>query len=202
MNDRLYLLKIELLDIEPKIWRRFVVPGSITLDRLHDVIQIVMGWQDYHLHEFVIGKMKYTENPEGKDDGEVDGLFRLVDLVKQKGRNIRYLYDFGDSWEHEITIEDSRCSHPQLQAPVECLDGARACPPEDVGGTDGFFDFCEAVLDPANEDHEQLTQWYAGFPWYTGAFIPEAYDVAKVNDELMKYLRWSRERSLTWEVAQ
>jgi hypothetical protein len=101
MNDRFYLLKIEFLDIEPKIWRQFVVPGSITLDRLHDVIQIVMGWQDCHLHEFVIGKKKYTENPEGKGDGEVDGRFRLVDLVKQKGRNIRYLYDFGDSWKHE-----------------------------------------------------------------------------------------------------
>jgi hypothetical protein len=202
MDDRLYLLTIELLDIEPKIWRRFVVPGSITLDRLHDVIQIVMGWQDCHLHEFVIGKKKYTENPEEKDDGEVDGRFRLVDLAKQKGRSIRYLYDFGDSWEHEITIEDSRYSHPQSQGPVECLDGARACPPEDVGGTEGFFDFCEAVLDPAHQDHEQVTQWYGGFPHYNGVFNPEAYDVAKVNDELLKYLRWSRARSLTWEVAQ
>jgi hypothetical protein len=101
----------------------------------------------------------------------------------------------------KITIEDSRYSHPQLQGPVECLDGARACPPEDVGGIEGFFDFCEAVLDPAHEDHEQVTQWYAGFPWYTGAFNPEAYDVVKVNDELMKYLRWSRDRSLTWEVV-
>ena len=139
MNDRLYLLTIELLDIEPKIWRQFVVPASITLDRLHDVIQIVMGWQDCHQHEFVIGKKKYTENPEEKDDGEVDGLFRLVDLVKQKCENIHYLYDFGDGWGHEITIEDSRYPHSQLQGPLECLDGARACPPEDVGGTAGFF---------------------------------------------------------------
>ena len=66
MNERLYLLKIRLLDIEPEIWRRFVAPGSITLDRLHDVIQIVMGWTDSHLHEFVIGKKRYTEYPEFK----------------------------------------------------------------------------------------------------------------------------------------
>ncbi len=85
MSERFYLLKIELLDIEPPIWRRFVVPGSITLDRLHDVIQIVMGWQDSHLHEFAIGKKRYTEYPEYNDDGLPCGKFRLVDLIKQKG---------------------------------------------------------------------------------------------------------------------
>ncbi len=166
MNDRLYLLTIELIDIEPKIWRRFVVPGSISLDRLHDVIQIVMGWKDYHLHEFTIGKKRYTEDPEHQDDGATEGKVRLVELVKQKGRTIRYLYDFGDGWEHEITIDDSRYWNPELQVPVICLEGARACPPEDIGGTPGYFDFCQAVLDPAHEDHEQLTEWF-GFPGTT-----------------------------------
>jgi hypothetical protein len=198
MNDRLYLLTIELIDIEPKIWRQFVVPGSITLDRLHDVIQIVMGWKDYHLHDFVIGKKRYTENPETKDDGAAEGLFRLVDLVKLKGRTLRYLYDFGDGWEHEITVEDSRYWNPQLQAPVTCLDGVRACPPEDIGGVPGYYDFCQAVLDPGHEDHEHLTEWYAGFPWYNGAFNSEAYDKEKVNAELLKYLRWTRDRYLSW----
>ncbi|EKD34987.1 MAG: hypothetical protein ACD_75C02098G0001 [uncultured bacterium] len=167
----------------------------------YGVNQIVMGWKDYHLHEFIIGKKRYTEDPESKDDGDTDGLFRLVDLVKQKGRTIRYLYDFGDGWEHEITIDDSRYFHPQLQAPVICLDGARACPPEDIGGPRGYFDFCQAVLDPAHEDHKQLTEWYAGFPWYNGAFNREAYDVEKVNYELMKYLRWTRDRYVSWEIA-
>ena len=201
MNDRMYLLTIELIDIEPKIWRRFIVPGNITLDRLHDVIQIVMGWKDYHLHEFVIGKKRYTEDPEAQDDGEAEDLFRLVDLVKQKGRTFRYLYDFGDGWEHEVSIVDSRYSHSQAQTPIACLDGAGACPPEDIGGISGYFDFCQAMLDPAHEDHERLTQWYAGFPWYSGAFNSEAYDVEKVNYELMKYLRWTRDRCLSWEVA-
>ncbi len=88
MNDRLYLLKIRLLDIEPEIWRRFVVPGSITLDRLHDVIQIVMGWEDYHLHAFTIGKKRYTENPEFKDDGAHDGRFRLLIWSNRKGGHL------------------------------------------------------------------------------------------------------------------
>ena len=78
MNERLYLLKIRLLEIEPEIWRRFVVPADITLDRLHDVIQIVMGWTDSHLHEFTIGKKRYTEYPESKEDGLECGRYRLV----------------------------------------------------------------------------------------------------------------------------
>lgn len=81
MHKRLYLLKISLLEIEPVIWRRFVVPASITLDRLHDVIQIVMGWTDTHIHEFTIGKKRYTEFPESKEDGLGDGRYRLFDLV-------------------------------------------------------------------------------------------------------------------------
>jgi hypothetical protein len=104
MNERLYLLKIQLLDIEPSIWRRFVVPASITLDRLHDVIQIVMVWTDSHLHEFTIGNKRYTEYPQSKEDGLVCGRYRLGDLIKQKGRTFSYLYDFGDGWEHGSLI--------------------------------------------------------------------------------------------------
>jgi len=96
MSERMYLLKVRLLDIEHEILRRFVVPASITLDRIHDVIQIVMGWTDSHLHEFTIGKKRYTEYPQERGDG--------------------------------------------LQNEIACLDGARACPPEDVGGIPGYFD--------------------------------------------------------------
>ena len=94
MDERTYLLKISLCHIEPEIWRRFVVPGRITLDRLHDVIPIVMGWEDYHLFDFRIGKKRYTEDPENKEDGVECGKHRLVDLIKQKGRDFFYTYDF------------------------------------------------------------------------------------------------------------
>jgi len=114
MNERFYLLKIQLLDIEPAIWRRFVVPASI------DVIQIVMGWTDSHLHEFTIGNKRYTEYPESKEDGLVCGRYRLGDLIKQKGRTFSYLYDFGDSWEHEIVLEESRYFNPELRTELAC----------------------------------------------------------------------------------
>ena len=199
MNERLYLLKISLREIEPEIWRRFVVPSSITLDRLHDIIQIVMGWTDRHLHKFTIGKKRYTEYPELKEDGAEDKKYYLGDLMKQKGRTFSYLYDFGDSWEHEIILEDSRYFNPKIQSQVECLEGARACPPEDVGSVPGYYEFCKALKDPKHEEHDSYKGWFAGFPCYDGSFDSEKFDIEKVNDELMKYLRWSRDRYRFWE---
>jgi hypothetical protein len=192
MNKRFYLLKIQLLDIEPAIWRRFVVPADITLDRLHDVIQIVMGWTDSHLHEFTIGKKLYTEYPESKEDGLICGKYRLGDLIKQKGRTFRYLYDFGDSWEHELVLEESRYFNPELEMELFCLEGERACPPEDVGGVLSYFEFCKALKDSNHEEHESYMEWSGG------DFDSEQFDSDLVNWELMKYLRWSRDRYLNW----
>ena len=158
-----------------------------------------MGWKDYHLHQFTIGQKRYTENPESKEDGLECGNYRLVDLIRQKGRTFSYLYDFGDSWEQEVILEDSRYFNPDLQSPIECLDGARACPPEDVGGVPGYDEFCKALKNPDHEEYESYKEWFAGFPWYDGVFDSEKFDIEKVNDELMKYLRWSRERFKPWQ---
>lgn len=193
MSERFYLLKIQLLDIEPSIWRRFVVPASITLDRLHDVIQVVMGWTDSHLHEFTIGNKRYTEYPESKDDGQACGRYRLGDLIKQKGRTFRYWYDFGDGWEHELVLEESRYFSPELRIQLACLDGQRACPPEDVGGVPGYFEFLNALKDPNHEEHKSYTEWSGG------SFDSERFDPESINWELMKYLRWSRDRYQNWE---
>ena len=186
MNGRFYLLKIHLVDIEPVIWRRFVVPASITLDRLHDVIQIVMGWTDSHLHEFTIGKKRYTEYPETKEDGRVCGKFRLGDLIKQKGRTFSYLYDFGDSWQHELILEESRYFNPELRTELACLEGERSCPPEDVGGIPGYLRFCKALY----------------MEWSGGGFDREQFDSDSMNWELMKYLRWSRDRYQNWRGVE
>ena len=199
MNDRRYLLKIRLLDIKPEIYRNFVVPANITLDRLHDVLQIVMGWKDAHLHGFTIGMKSYTEDPESEEDGAQEGMFRLVDLLEEEGRTFGYLYDFGDCWQHEITILSNRHVDPDSQSRLECVEGAGACPPEDVGGVPGYFEFCQALRDPKHEEHERYKSWYASFPWYDTIFDSERYDIEKVNSELLKYLRWSRERSKSWD---
>ncbi len=193
MNERMYLMKIQLLDIEPPIWRRFVVPASITLDRLHDVIQIVMGWADSHLHMFVVGNKRFSEYPESKDDGLECGKYRLGALVKRKGRAFRYLYDFGDGWEHELILEESRYVNSGLIMPLFCLEGERACPPDDVGGVPGYFEFCSALKDPAHEDHESCMEWSGG------KYDSERFEVDFINWQLLMYLRWSRDRYQYWE---
>ena len=204
MNDQFYLLKIQLLEIEPKIWRRFIVPADITLDRLHDVVQIIMGWKDYHLHQFTINNKRYTEDPESKEDGAVDGKYQLNRLIKRKGLTFDYLYDFGDGWRHEITLEDNRYSEAEHQYRQEdiilkCLEGARACPPEDVGSYPGYGNFCRAMKYQNHEEHESLKAWYAGMPWHDGVmFDSEKFDSDKANYELLKYLRWSRDRERFW----
>ncbi len=196
MKERFYLLEIELIDIEPAIWRRFVVPANITLDRLHDVIQIVMGWTDSHLHEFVISKKRYTEYPESKEDGLECGKYRLGDLIKQKGREFFYHYDFGDGWEHRLVLEENRYPVSTSEPELICMDGERACPPEDVGGVPGYFEFCKALQDPTHEDHESYMDWSGG------NFDSEQFDSDSVNWELMKYLRWSRNRYQNWEGVE
>ena len=199
MNIRLYLLKISLSEIEPEIWRCFIVPANITLDRLHDVIQIVMGWKDYHLHELTIGKKRYTENSRLEDDGTEENPHRLEDLIKRKDRTFQYLYDFGDYWIHEIIIEENDYFDLNLRDLLACLDGERACPPEDVGGIPGYYEFCEAVSDPNHPQHQKYTDWFAGFGWYNKVFRSEEYNTGKIDYELIKYLRRSRQRLTPWE---
>jgi len=177
--ERLYLLKIRLLGIEPDIWRTFVVPADITLDCLHDVIQLVMGWEDDHLHEFVVGKNRFSGAPESEDD---DQDHRLCDLVQRKGGKLHYVYDFGDYWEHELKVMDTNYADANLPSDIHCLDGARACPPEDIGGVPGYYHFCEAVTDPENEDHDDYLEW-------AGEYDSEKFDIAAVNRGLTKYAR-------------
>jgi hypothetical protein len=159
-----------------------------------------MGWEDCHLHEFTIGKKRYTEYPESREDGRVSGRYRLGDLIRQKGRTFRYLYDFGDGWDHELVIEDSRYtdldsgdSAFESHAEVMCLDGEGACPPEDVGGLPGYTEFCAVMNNPGHVEFQALKEWYGG------EFDKEAFDPDYVNWELSKFLRWSRDRSLNWE---
>ena len=135
MEDRIYQLRIQLFHVKPKVWRSFIVPGDITLDRLHDVAQIVMGWTDSHQHSFTIGKKRYTERPESSREGVEEGRHRLVNLVKKNGRTFEYWYDFG---------------------------GENACPPEDVGGSPGYQQFLAAVTDPEDILHEEYKSWYGG----------------------------------------
>ncbi len=194
MKRHLYALKVALADIEPEIWRRFVVPSDITLDRLHDVIQIVMGWTDSHLHQFTIGGKKYTEYRESQEDGKEDGLYRVGNLVKCKGTSFAYLYDFGDSWQHHIILEDTNYSLGTQDEPILFLGGERACPPEDVGGANGYFEFCKVMRNSRHPDHRRSIEWYGK------KYDPERFDGYWIKRDLLKYFRWSRYRFTQWDI--
>ncbi len=198
MNQPLYLLRISIQNIEPEIWRRFVVPADITLDRLHDVIQIVMGWEDHHLHEFIVNNGKYTENPESVEDGLEEAKVRLKDLIHKNGQGFVYHYDFGDDWLHDVVLEDSHYSNAELLSPVECLDGERACPPEDIGGIEGYEELCRELAemddDDIDDDGEEEGEWEE--EWDDEEYDSEEFDLEYVNHELLIYQRWARNRVL------
>ena len=175
----IYQLKVTLEDIRPPIWRRLLIPPSATLADLHDAIQTCMGWEDYHLHQFIVGDEYYgLADPEFESADMRDGSsVSLGDIVPGHGFRFHYEYDFGDSWLHEILVEEVQPVDPEVIYPV-CIAGRRACPPEDVGGVGGYELFLEAIRNPRHPEHEEMLDWVGG------SFDPEAFDLAEANEAL------------------
>jgi len=170
-EDLLFQFKITLLDVAPAIWRRIQV-RDCTLGELHLHIQAAMGWENYHLHQFIIKGERYETPPP--DDFAVPFFFgtetidentvRLSELLPKKSGKIHweYEYDFGDDWRHDVRFE----GYPAIDARTEypkCLDGQRACPPEDIGGPWGYVDCLKVCKDPEDERYEDLSEWLEGF---------------------------------------
>ncbi len=178
-NAPVYQLRIELVDVQPEVWRTVLVPGSTTLTKVHVTILWGMGWEGGHLHEFTIGYQAYgTPDPDYDDGREIksEGRYTLASVVGRL-KSFRYEYDFGDGWEHVIKVENILPPDPNLKAPV-CIAGANACPPEDCGGPMGYEEFLEAINDPKHEDHDDMLTWCGG------SFDPTAFDLAGVNARL------------------
>ena len=177
---QIYQFKIILNNIKPAIWRRFQVKSDITLLRLHEVIQIVMDWTNSHLHQFRIkGRCylppdPYSEpSPRDMDDAKV----KMVDVINTVGLKFIYEYDFGDSWEHSLTLEKIEPPEPGHRYPM-CLAGKRACPPEDCGGVYGYEGFLKAISDPNHEEHEMMMEWIGG------EFDSEFFELERINEDL------------------
>lgn len=158
-------LEVTLRDVEPPVWRRIVVPEAIPLRGLHQVLQIAMGWDDTHLYLFAIGGTDYGQVDDMEELGDVDTS--LADLVAP-GATFRYDYDFGDGWEHDVRVLRTTTAEGS-----SCLDGARACPPEDCGGPPGYAHLLEVLAEPAHPEHDDLVEWI-GRPVDPEAFDPEA----------------------------
>ena len=157
-----YQLKITLLGVRPQVWRRIQVPETTTLAQLHSVLQVVMGWEGYHLHQFL--------------DSE-DEAMTLAELIEDDLFSFGYLYDFGDMWQHEIKVEKRLESKPGKNYPI-CLAGKRACPPEDCGGDWGYAHLLEVMKNPRHPQYEERMEWVGS------EFDPKAFDIEEVNQVL------------------
>ena len=159
------------------IWRQVEVPTSITLKILHNIIQAAMGWFDCHLWEFTIAKRRYglPMAEDWRTEPRVDaGKVRLRDVLTPRKTTIDYLYDFGDCWEHRLTVTNIRAGDPGLSYP-RYIAGERNGPPEDCGGIPGFYETLDAAADPKHPNHAEAKEWLDG------------YDPDEIDELPMKY---------------
>jgi hypothetical protein len=185
-NSAIYRFRITLQESDPTIWRR-IETKDVTLEELHELIQTAMGWTNSHLHQFEIAGARYTDPrfiiADFEDFGAVDYTgMRISDLVSEHGSRLRmrYEYDFGDCWQHQVALEDVIESEPKIRYP-RCIDGERACPPEDVGGVGGFADYVEAITNPSDSEHDDLLEW-------NGPYDPGAFDAKRATRRMKKGL--------------
>jgi hypothetical protein len=186
--DAIARLKITLDDVKPAVLRRVEVPLSIRLDRLHLTIQAAMGWTNSHLYEILAedaGSGWGIPEPDG-GDGPLDAQkARLIDALEDT-KKLRYLYDFGDGWDHTIKVERLIDPEPGVLYP-RLIEATGRCPPEDVGGPWGYAEFLEAVNNPRHERHAELKEWLGD------DFDPNAADIQWLNEEVAALARrWSR----------
>lgn len=192
-----YRFKVELLYIEPAIWRVIVVPESYTFWDLHVAIQDAMGWLDYHLHAFdtdLSGKrsMPYIGIPENEmDEGYVAGWrVPITEHFREPGDIVKYDYDFGDSWEHivELIAIEPRISGVKYP---RCIDGKRACPVEDCGGIEGYYELLEILTDPNHNEYRETTHWLKNHAKNYYPYKPDEFDPAAVKFS-SPYRRWKK----------
>jgi hypothetical protein len=173
-----YQVKVTLQGTSPPIWRRLRLPGATTLAQLHQVIQAAFGWEDAHLHAFEVGGRRYSHPDFGLEGVADEAKVRLRDLGSRRGARLGYTYDFGDSWEHDLLVEDVLPSDGVPHA--VCLTGRRAGPPEDCGGVWGYAELCDILADPGHPDHAERVEWLGDL------HDPAAFDKDVVNTVLAR----------------
>ena len=185
-------MKVTLENTRPAVWRRIVVRGDIKLDLLHAVLQTAMGWTNSHLHMFLIGADRYSdptlvddldwqEEDKDKDERKVT----LSQVVASGVNTFGYEYDFGDSWTHVVAVEKELPLDPDSKVFARCMDGARACPPEDCGGAGGYADLLKIIRNPRHKEYKSMMEWLGG------RHDPDAFVVEETNRFLGR-LKWPR----------
>lgn len=203
-EPRLLTFTIELRGSRPRIWRRLSLPGDLTLDAVHTLFQAAMGWSDSHLHRFQPGTGQVYSDPyfvtefdedEGDDGTREEGV-RLDQLLRAPGDRMTYLYDFGDDWEHRVTLESSGPLTAENRQPT-CLAGAKACPPEDVGGVHGHHEVARWLRAgaPVNSVPEPFEDAEHAHGWLPDGYDPDAFDIDETTDAMRL---WASGQHLPW----
>lgn len=178
--DLMWRLKVALEGVEPPVWRRVELP-DVPLDELHMILQNAFGWEDAHRYAFRVNDVEYGDpwvaNGDGPTTRDATDTW-LSDVVTGEGDRLDYIYDFGDHWQHQITVERVWETDDPFVPPV-CLAGESACPPEDVGGPPGYAAYLEALADPDHERHREMLDW-------NGPFDPKTFDCDAVNANLRR----------------
>lgn len=188
--NQIAAVRIELRDSDPLIWRQVEVPTSITLKVLHDIIQAAMGWLGYHLWEFTIAKRRYglpSDEDWGTEPLNDARKVRLREVLRPRRTTIGYLYDFGDGWEHRLTVTDTRAGDPALSYP-RYIAGERSAPPEDCGGIPGFYEMLDARADPHHESHADVKEWLEDYD-------PDSFDALPIKFALGRCRRAGRAKA-------
>ena len=180
----IYRFKVTLIDIKPAIWRRFEVHHAHSFQELHHILQTVMGWKTIHAYQFTIGNLMLTDEESAEmlrqhgSKNVFDAAKILInELLTKRGQTFTYQYDFGDGWDHKITLEEIKRVDRLPNFP-RCLDGKRACPLENSGGTLAYCELLEILQDPTDIEYEELREWVGE------NFDPDAFSVATINLEL------------------
>ncbi len=179
MPKNIYQIQIELKGIKPKIWRRILVDPDIFLDDFHRILQTTMGWTNSHLHMFTAGRENYAPEDFEVEDTHDSYKVKLFEILKNEKSKIKYEYDFGDGWEHNIILEKILPVDIEAQIP-KCIAGSRNCPPEDCGGTWGYANMLKILKQPEHDEFEEYLEWLGG------EFDPEYFDIEEINELLQE----------------
>ncbi|NUN16642.1 MAG: plasmid pRiA4b ORF-3 family protein [Myxococcales bacterium] len=183
---QIYQLKITLKYSKPPIWRRIQVPDTIGLSKLHTVFQIVMGWEDEHLHQFICNEIPYMPGEPDMYDflrHENSRKYKLKQLLKQPKDWLIYEYDFGDYWQHKVVLEKI-LPMDQYGLQPRCIAGKGACPPEDIGGIGGYYEFLAAVADPESPERDYYEERFEDL-----SFDPDRFDINQINLALIELVK-------------
>ncbi|MBN1279379.1 MAG: UPF0149 family protein [Chlorobiaceae bacterium] len=193
-----YEVLVSLIGADPPVWRRMRLPDYARLPSVHRLIQMVMGWEKIHMHEFIASDRKrYGAVDEGDIDVEVldESQYALSALLGEPGDRCLYVYDFGDDWVHELQLQSiSEISSQVL--PIWCFEGAGACPPENCGGIPGYAELLDSLWDRANPEHEDAIELLGE------SFDAEAFDPASFNDTIMSLFANDAEKLIPEEVSE